>query len=140
MTVKEKIETFHKKVKSFEYNPNEVGNGLLSDLNKYVQELRDIVGNAVSYDPDLKKGDTELYLRCFDRPLATLHEFSKKSTPEERLKMLPFIISSIDNGVDLFLTSCETANSDILFKEESQIPDVSYPHIIKEGLNPISGV
>jgi hypothetical protein len=140
MIVKEKLEVLHEKIKSFEYIPKDIDNGMLEYLEKDIKSLRDLIGNASSHDGTLNNGDKELYLREFDRPLAILYRFGKQSTPEERLSKLPFIKSNVNSGVELFLTACETANSDILLQEESQIPDVSYPYIIIESLDPGSGV
>lgn len=140
MTIKEKLDILHDKIKSFEYIPNDIDNGMLGYLEKDIKNLRDLIGNTSSHDDTLKNGDKELYLREFDGPLAILHRFGKQSTPEERLSQLPFIKSSIDSGVELFLAACETSNTDILHQEEDKIPDVSYPYIIKESLDHGSGV
>lgn len=140
MTVKEKLGLLHDRIKSFEYIPKDIDNGMLGYLEKDIKSLRDLIGNVSSHDDTLNKGDKELYLREFDRPLAILYRFGKQSTPEERLNKLPLIKSNVYSGVELFLTACENANSNILLKEEDQIPDVSHPYIIKESLDTGSSV
>lgn len=130
----------HDKIKSFEYIPEDIDNGMFRYLEKDIKQLRDLIGKAKAHDSLLNKGDRELYLRELDKPLSILYRLSKQSTPEERLRKLPFMKSSVNSAVELFLTACETVNSDILLQEESQLPYVSYPYIINESLDSGSNV
>lgn len=140
MTVKEKMEMLHDKVKSFEYRKDDIDNGLLAFLEKDIYELRILIGNVVTLDTKLNTGDKELYLDKFDAPLALLYKFSKQSTPEERLRKLPAIKESVNTGIDLFFTACKNAQSDVIFKEESKVTNVSYPYAIKEGLTSVFSI
>jgi hypothetical protein len=131
MTVNDRVQELRNKVENFEFIQKDIDNGMHSILLKDIIELRHVVGNASNYGPVLKDGDKEFYLREFDRSVSILHELFKKSEPEERLKKLPGIKAYVNVGVELFLSACQTAKSDVLLKEESQIPDTSYPYIIK---------
>ena len=140
MTVYEKIYETHEKIKSFEYIETDIDNGMLAFLGKDIRKLRDIIGNATAHDKLLKEGDKELYLNNLDASIAVLYKFTKQSTPEIRLSKLPLIKLNVDIGVDTFFDACKNANSNILLKEESEIPDVSNPYTIKDGLTRIFGI